>query len=118
MKPGNLPLRIEAGATYRKMMQYLPGGAPMDFTGYTAKLQMTGSAAPEVLLMELTTENGGITLDSEGNITLYMPPADTLALYSLIANQTCSYEFEIAQSPTEVIRLLRGGVTVNRELYS
>lgn len=118
MKPGNLPLRIEAGATYRKVMQYLPGGAPMDFTGYTARLQMVGSAAPDTLLMELTTENGGITLDSEGNITLFMPPADTFELYALIANQTCSYEFEIIQSPTEVIRLLRGGVTVNRELFN
>lgn len=117
MKPGNLPLRIEAGATYRKMMQYLPGGAPMDFTGYTAKLQMTGSAAPEVLLMELTTENGGITLDSTGNIEFYMTPEQTYELYSLVANQVCRYEFEIKLIPTEIIRLLRGGVTVQQELY-
>lgn len=118
MKPGNLPLRIEAGTTYRKRMQYLPGGVPMNFTGYTATLQMVGSADPNTLIMELTTENGGIELESDGFITVYMTPAQTLELHGLIANQTCAYEFEIKLSPTEIFRLLRGGVTVQRELFA
>ena len=117
MKPGNLPLRIESGTTYRKLMQWLPDGLPMDFTGYTAKLQMLGVDS-QTLVTELTTENGGVTLDSEGNITLYMTPDQTTELYGLVANQQCNYELEIAQSPTEKIRLLRGGVTVQPELYN
>lgn len=118
MKPGIINLHVEGGVTYRKTMLYLPGGAPADFTGVTAVLQIVNPTG--TLVAELTTENGGLTLESTtGGITIYMPPTETteLAEADALAAQPLRYELELISSPTEKRRIVRGEVTANAELY-
>ena len=73
---------IEQGTTLNKQMVWKDStGAPVDLSGYTARMQMRPSVSSDTVLLNLTTENGGITLgDALGTITLHFTEADTSAL--------------------------------------
>ncbi|MGC1549380.1 MAG: hypothetical protein WA777_12695 [Rhodanobacter sp.] len=80
-----------------------------NLTGYTADLQVRASAANPNILLELSTANGGVTLDvATGEITLAATPAQTLALLF----QQGMYDLFLT-SPTGVVtRLAYGNVNV------
>lgn len=95
---------------------YVSGGiialsAPVDLTGYTARLQIRKSLnAPDVLL-ELTTENGGISINPTAfTITLNISATATAAL---TWNEGV-YELEMVKDPL-VVSLVKGVVRVVRE---
>jgi hypothetical protein len=51
---------------------------PIDLTGYTAKMQIRSRPGSEIVLLELSTDNGKITLgDTLGTITILFLPEDT-----------------------------------------
>jgi hypothetical protein len=50
-----------------------------DYTGCTARMQLRPEAGSSRVLLELTTENGGIELDGK-KLTLVFQPADTSPL--------------------------------------
>lgn len=108
-------LTIVQGATFRRRWTWKPGGVPMDFTGCSARLQVRADIdAPEVLL-ELTTENGGIALGAEpGAIDLYIGARQTAG----IAWEGGVFDLEIqyAGGPDDVDRLIAGSVAVSREV--
>ena len=108
-------LTILQGATFRKRWTWKPGGVPMDFTGCKARMQVRAEIGSTVVLLELTTENGGIVLGAEpGTIDLYISAIDT----AVIAWESGVFDLEIqyAAGPDEVDRLIYGAVTVSREV--
>ncbi len=108
-------LTILQGATFRKRWTWKPGGVPMDFTGCKARMQVRAEIGSTVVLLELTTENGGIVLGAEpGTIDLYISAIDT----AVIAWESGVFDLEIqyAAGPDEVDRLIYGTVTVSREV--
>lgn len=112
MRPGKHNLVVYQGATFRKTIYYKPGGVAADLTGFTARCQFreTIDAATEIL--ELTTENGGITLTAlEGKIELLITATATAAL----TFTTAVYDLELIDG-TEVIRLIEGRVTLSKEV--
>ena len=108
-------LTILQGATFRKRWTWKPGGVPMDFTGCKARMQVRAEIDSTVVLLELTTENGGVVLGAgPGTIDLYISATDT----ALIAWESGVFDLEIqyAAGPDEVDRLIYGTVTVSREV--
>lgn len=65
-------LHIRVGASFNKEYQWKTGTppTPVDLTGWTAKAQFYASDKSNVVILELTTENGGITLTAQGGIIL------------------------------------------------
>jgi len=87
-------------------------GRIVDLTGYTARMQVRLSTFASESLINLTTENGGIAIDSaNGLITCSLSATDTTALDFFDA----VYDLEIMTGST-VERLLEGKVKLSREV--
>lgn len=111
---GKQNFTIEKNATFRKRLRYMSKSRrPIDLTGYTAKLQVRATVGDVVALLELTTENGGITLTSTGNITLVVPLAQVL----MLTFRTAVYDLILVVPGTDPnrdrIRLLEGRIIVS-----
>ena len=49
---------------------------PIDFSGFTARMQVRDLVESDVVMIELTTENGMISLDDEGHVILSIAVED------------------------------------------
>lgn len=78
MVPGKYNMICPQGATFTKRLTWTIDDIPVDLTGYTAKMQARtsykGNCDP---IFSITTENGGIVLDDEGNIDLLISADET-----------------------------------------
>jgi hypothetical protein len=99
---------IESGATFSRVITWKIDGNPVNLYGYTARLKAATTPRANYLL-ELTTENGGITLGAEaGTITLSMSATQT----DKLRTGKYVYDLELVSQST-VTRLLQGEVTVS-----
>jgi len=91
--------------------QIIWGGAtPIDITGYTASLQARGLDGN--LLLDLSTSNGGITIDGpNGKLSLSASPAAT----SLV-RKVGRYELEMTSVGGDVYRVISGGISPVEEV--
>ena len=115
MAAGSYDLYIEQGATFRKLLTWKAGtpSLPVDLTGCTARMQIRAAIDDATPLVDLTTENSGITLgDTLGTIELYISDTDTAAF----TFTTGIYDLEIILANDDVRRLLYGTVTVTPEV--
>ncbi|HXH24529.1 MAG TPA: hypothetical protein VNI78_04720 [Vicinamibacterales bacterium] len=114
MSAGQLPLEILQGETLVKPMTwYDEAGQPVDLTGYTARMQARERHGSPTVLLELTTENGGIQLGGpSGTITLSMSAAQTAAL----TWRRGVYDLELVSPAGVVTRLIEGVITVVPEV--
>lgn len=86
---------------------------PVDLTGYTARMQVRASAAADAVLLDLTTENGGITLGTtDGTVTCTATATQTAAL----TFGTGVYDLELVDGSGVVTRLAEGSVCLSREV--
>lgn len=107
-------LLINQGATYRKRFTWLAGSpqAPVDLTGFKATLHARADYG-QPLLIELTTENGGIVLGGvNGSIDLFISDIDTTS-YTWDA---AIYDLELTAPGGDVTRLVSGSVTVSPDV--
>lgn len=86
-KPASLDICIIQGSTFRLKLTWTDDtnfpnpGNPIDITGYTARMMIRNEVGDVSPLIELTTENGRITLGgANGEIDLFIDDADTEAL--------------------------------------
>jgi len=117
-------LSIEQGATWRDsyvLLQSAPVGTPVadmlpvDLTGYSARMQVRPDYASATVLVDLTVANGGITITAAaGKISLYISAADTSAL--AFTDTTAVYDLELIEPAGDVIRLLRGSISLSPEV--
>ena len=107
-------LVIEQGATWEQGLQYNDSnGDPMDLTDHTARMHIRESYDSAEAFIELTTENGRITLGGAlGTIVLYISDEDTADLDFSSAR----YDLELALPDGTVKRLLRGKVKLLLEV--
>lgn len=94
---------------------YVSGGlatAPLDITGYTAKMQMRSYPDSATAVLTLTTENGGIVITgATGNIQLHATATQTAAI-----NQgPYDYDIEIYQGAS-VTRVVQGQMEVSAQV--
>ena len=117
-------LTIEQGATWRDtytLLQPAPVGTPIadmlpiDLSGYSARMQVRPDYASTTVLIELSTDNTRITITPlTGTLALFISDADTTAL--AFTDASAVYDLELIQPGGEVIRLLRGTVTLSPEV--
>lgn len=97
---------------------YASGGAlrynpPVELTGYTARMHIRDSVDATTTLLELTTENGGIAIDTANKkITLTITAAQAEA----ITWESAVYDLELVATGGAVTRLLEGAITVSKEV--
>lgn len=108
----------EQGATFDPVLTYHdPAGAPMIFSGYTARMHVRESYGATAPVLSLTTENGGITLSS-GTIALLVSATQMGELIipdsgGIPPIRVFFYDLELIVGTT-VTRLLGGKFIVSR----
>lgn len=90
----------------------------VDLTGYKLRLMIRKKVDDTVVLVNLTTENGGIiildqsVMETRGWFQLYMSPTDTANL----TFQVGVYDLEIIEPGLDVYRIAYGSVTLSKEV--
>jgi hypothetical protein len=107
-------LTADQGATFKYVLTWTnPDDTPINLQGYTARMKVRRRTTTGDLLLELTTENGYISLGGDsGEITLTMPPDVT----SLVRAGKQDYDLELISSAGEVTRLLMGYFVIRSEV--
>lgn len=111
---GTYDFTIKQGETFNRTITYYSdeGLTSVDLTDCTARMQLRLTKDAASPLLELTTENGRITLGgSAGTISLAIVASDTAAL----TFDTAVYDLELVDGST-VTRLLEGNVSLNKEV--
>jgi hypothetical protein len=104
---GEYDITIEQGSGFSLPLTYeAPEGSLVDFTGSTARLHVRSKYSSTDALIELTTENGGIELTEDGEITLSMSAEDTAAL----SFSRGVYDLEIVPPAGEPYKIIKGNV--------
>lgn len=113
MSTGQSNFTIKQGATFRKPFQWIADGVPVDMTGWTARMQIREEVDSEIVISELTTENGGITIDPlQGKIDLYLSPEQT----SQLNFESAVYDIELVDQVGEVYRDIEGKIKLSLEV--
>jgi hypothetical protein len=73
-------LSIRSGATFRQRFTWTDDAGPVDLTGWHALAQIRAQVGDAEALATLSTDDGGITLGTAGEIDLYLPHAVTGAM--------------------------------------
>ena len=111
---GTLNFTIEQGATFELVMTWEIDAAPVDLTGWSARLQARVDFQSTNTILSLTTDPGdGITLGgAAGTITLDQNDAQTtdLPVGSFV------YDLELISGDNIVTRLLQGELIVSAEV--
>lgn len=112
MAAANYDFTIEQGATeVRTFTWKTSAGTPIDLTGYTARMQLRPMLTSETKLLDLTTENGGITLGGvNGTVVVTISASQTAAL-----TRGGVYDLELVNGPI-VTRFVQGTVSISKEV--
>ncbi len=96
---------------------YTSGGVleymqPVSLTGYTARMQLRAKLTSPDVLLELTTENGGIEIDQVAStIKIVASATQTQAL----TFSSCVYSLEMVKSGT-VSQIISGSISLDKEV--
>lgn len=115
MPAGKLDLLIEQGATFKHALVVKQGtsATPADLTGFTARMQIRTDVDAASPIIELTTENGRITITPlDGRIDLLIDADDTAAM----SFDGGVHDLELVSAGGEVTRLVQGKVKLSREV--
>jgi len=110
---GTYNIICDQGATFGRTITWKDAnGDPVDLTNYTARMQVRSIVTSDTVAVELTTEDGRITLGGAlGTITLTIPATVT----DDIEAGTYAYDLELVTGST-VTRLLMGSFIVRGEV--
>ncbi len=108
INPGNYNITLWQGADYDKTFTVTQNGTAINWSGYTAQMQVRESSDATSPLLSLTN-GSGITLGgTAGTITV----AITNAQSSAINAGSFSYDLELTSSGGSITRLLQGSFNV------
>ena len=112
---------IFQGATFSQTLIWEVGNppAPVNLTGYSAKLQVRSSHKSKAVIIELSTSNGRISLGTGGDMTtgainLFISAANSGEL-SVCEEVKAVYDLEMTSGYT-VSRILQGNVIIVPEV--
>lgn len=113
MVAGIYKIKCDQGATFQRLLTIRDGNDDLfDLTGFTARMQVRPEVLSDEVLVELTTENGRITLGgANGTILLSLSPQVTATI-----DTDGFYDLEIVSSGGNVYRLLRGAFVLDPEV--
>lgn len=124
MRAGNYNITCEQGSTFRRMLELEqpdleadPTGqtyTDFDLSGYTARMQVRRTIESTAFLLELTTENGGLTINPADEINqIYI---DVSASVTASIQNNGVYDIEIINGDGVVSRILQGTFTLSHEV--
>jgi DUF4097 and DUF4098 domain-containing protein YvlB len=112
MSAGAYDITCEQGATFSRTLTVKDSnGVARDLSGYTARMQVRRTTSSSTTLVELTTENGRISLNSNGEISLSLSATETSAL-----TDEGVYDLEIEDSSGNVERVVEGAFNLDLEV--
>lgn len=113
MPAGTYDITCDQGATFSRVITWKnSNGTPIDLTNYTARMQVRANYPATTTVLNLTTENGGITLGgAAGTITL----AATATATAAISADQYVYDLELITG-AQVTRVVEGTFTVTPEV--
>jgi hypothetical protein len=111
---GTYNMTCNQGATLQRTITWTdPAKNEINLTGYTARMHVRTAANANTTILELTTENGRITLGgTAGTVTLNVAANTT-------ANLTAGlyvYDLEVVSGGGVVTRLIEGNFNVKAEV--
>lgn len=113
MIPGKYNIVAPQGATLNQELVYSIDDVPVNLTGYTARMHVREKVTSATPIVQLTTENGGITLGgAQGTILLYAAAGTT---EDWVAKQYV-YDLELVSPSQYVYRILEGKFIVPPEV--
>ena len=125
MRAGNYNITCEQGSTFRRMLEIEqpnltldPTGQtfePFSLSGYTARMQVRRTIDSNNFLLELTTENGNLTINPSGEAEnqIYI---DVSASVTASVNSSGFYDIEIISTDGTVSRVLQGTFNLSPEV--
>jgi hypothetical protein len=129
MRAGNYNITCEAGATFRRTLEIEQpdlgtdptGQTYEDFSleGYTARMQVRRTIESTAFLLELTTENGGLTInpaDELNQIYIDVAASVTASLANNFNTVNAVYDLEIINGDGIVSRMLQGTFIISPEV--
>jgi hypothetical protein len=118
MIAGVYRINCEQGATFSRTFTIFDPtvngvpGSPVNLTGYSARMQVRPEIESSEILVELTTENGYITLGGiDGTIDLYIPADVTKTIRT-----DGLYDLEIYNIDNSVYRVIKGPFVTDPEV--
>lgn len=110
--PGVYDMKARQGSTFTETLAVKINNAPLNISGYTARMMVRTHPSSETIVLTLTTENGRISIvGATGTITLSISAVDMDA----ITARSYRYDLEIVTGTT-VIPLLEGAFVVNPQV--
>ncbi len=114
MPAASYDITIEQGATFTLSLIWRDNlGAPINISGYTARMQVRHTHKSDVKLLDFTTENGAITLGGAAG-TIVVTGLATLT--DDVPARPAVYDLELVSPGGVVTRLLEGYATVTPEV--
>lgn len=115
LTPAKRKLIIYKGAKFDPGWTWTAAGVPVDLTGFTARMQVRSDVESPVVLLDLTTENGGIVLGgAAGTIDFWVGATDTTGI--TWEGGVWALEIQYSADPDDVDRLMEGGISVSAEV--
>lgn len=120
-EPVSIDLIVYKGSTFKASFVLTQDGLPFDLDGWSARMQIRETIDSATVVSELTTENGGITIDhvtaTDGTTvswgyTLLLSATATAA----ISVSSGVYDIELVNSAGEVGRIQGGSVSFDPEV--
>lgn len=111
---GIYDITIEQGTNFSLNLTYKDSAqAPIDLTGYTAKMQMRPFASSARVFFERSTTNGTISLGGAAGTVLITATAEETAALNFL---NAVYDIELYSPIDTTIRLLQGKVIMSQEV--
>jgi len=109
INPGTYNITVWQGADYDKTFTATQGGTAINWTGYTARMQVRDSSDATATLLSLSN-GSGITLGgTAGTIAVAITSTQSAA----ISAGAYAYDLELVSSGNIVTRLLQGAFIVS-----
>lgn len=108
---------IPQGADWDVPLRYVEGGNPVNFTGYTARMQVR-TDYDKTIILELNTSDGtiglgdGLASDTTPNVILHFRSAVTSAMSQYVG----IYDLEVTTTTGIVYKFLEGKFELRREV--
>ena len=111
---GTYDMVADQGATLSRTITWKDSArAPINVTGYSARMQVRANVASTTTVLELTTANGRIALGgAAGTVTLTVSAADMTA----VPAGRYVYDLELVSGAGVVNRLIMGNFVVRAEV--
>lgn len=118
MAASKFNIKVEAGATYRQQIVWSDtAGIPIDLTACVARMQVRKKIDDAAVMLELTTENGGIVLGGvAGSVDIVITDDQTNTLGNGVYDLEIVMALQEGQTRPDVVRLLFGAVEVSKNV--